>query len=104
VQERGFARHGIRSALVGRDDAVAKLSECLRRLGEGRGGIVFVLGEAGVGKSRLIAEVRQQAKLEYLEGHSLSYGRAISYWPFQQILRGYTGIRKTTARRRPGAA
>jgi class 3 adenylate cyclase/tetratricopeptide (TPR) repeat protein len=93
------ALQGIRSPLVGRNEAVAALSRCLRGLGQGRGGIVFVLGEAGLGKSRLMADVWQQIRadqigLEYLEGHSLSYGQAISYWPFQEMVKGLTGIQE----------
>ncbi len=88
------------SPLVGREDAVAAFTRCLERLGAGQGAVVFVLGEAGLGKSRLIAEVQKRTRgvrpsMEWLEGSSLSYGRIISYWPFQEMVRRYTDIVET---------
>lgn len=61
----------------------------------GDGGIVGVLGEAGLGKSRLVAEVRHQVdgtEVLWLEGRALSFGQTLSYWPFLEIFRGWTGI------------
>src|SRR4030095_6077446 len=63
------------------------------------GGIVGVIGEAGLGKSRLIAEARtfafaSNANVLWLEGQTLSFGQTISYYPFQQILRGWASIRE----------
>ncbi len=96
--------HGIRSPLVGRQEAVAAFTRCLERLEAGLGSIVTVLGEAGVGKSRLIAEMTRriagrseklsgaQSAVTCLEGHSLTLGQTISYLPFQEILRQYAGI------------
>jgi class 3 adenylate cyclase/tetratricopeptide (TPR) repeat protein len=96
--------HGIRSPLVGRQEAVAAFTRCLKRLEAGLGSILIVLGEAGVGKSRLIAEMTRQAAgrsespsgamsaVTCLEGHSITLGQTISYLPFQEILRQYAGI------------
>jgi serine/threonine protein kinase len=50
-----------RPALVGRDDALATLHHRVSELGAGRGGIVLLGGESGVGKTRVVAEVAQQA-------------------------------------------
>ncbi|MBI2492368.1 MAG: tetratricopeptide repeat protein, partial [Candidatus Rokubacteria bacterium] len=61
----------------------------------GHGGIVGLLGEAGLGKSRLMAEVSRTAAdgaLLWLEGRSLSFSQTLSYSPFLQILRGWAGI------------
>ncbi len=107
VQARGI--EGLRSPLVGREVEFAAISACVRRLQGGQGGIVAVLGEAGLGKSRLVAELRQSLasrspiskranedeRLEivnWLEGRTLSFGQTISYWPFQEILRQWAGI------------
>ena len=56
---------------------------------------MLVSGEAGVGKSRLVAEVRGRpgsAPVRWLEGRTLSFGREIGYWPFLEALRGLCGI------------
>ena len=85
----------IGSPLVGRDKEVAVLTERLQRLVAGEGGIVAVLGEAGLGKSRLVAEVSRQVAgthVLWLEGRALSFGQTLSYWPFLEILRGWISI------------
>src|SRR5262249_41857301 len=51
----------IASPLVGRDTELAELTDCLARLGAGEGGIVGVVGEPGLGKSRLMSEVSRVA-------------------------------------------
>ncbi len=90
---RGLERLGHHSPLVGREAEVAALKETMDRLAHGQGGIVCLFGEAGLGKSRLVAEVHAStAKLLWLEGQTLSFGQTISYWPFQQILRNWSGI------------
>jgi class 3 adenylate cyclase/tetratricopeptide (TPR) repeat protein len=86
---------GLESPLVGRDAEFALLRDCLGQLLAGRGAIVSIIGEAGVGKSRLVAEIRNSAgasHLTWLEGRTLSFGQTISYWPFQEILWQYAGI------------
>jgi class 3 adenylate cyclase len=55
---RGIA--GLESPLVGRQAEFASLREALGRLQAGVGGIVTIVGEAGIGKSRLVAEMREQ--------------------------------------------
>jgi class 3 adenylate cyclase/tetratricopeptide (TPR) repeat protein len=94
---RGLRTRGISSPLVGRDAEFAILRDCIDRLAEGEGGIVSVIGEAGAGKSRLMAEILRSAQndgsgLLWLEGRTLSFGQTISYWPFHEILRRYAGI------------
>lgn len=50
--------HGIETPLVGRDRELGRLQEALDAVRAGRSGIIFLIGEAGLGKSRLIAEAR----------------------------------------------
>ena len=55
----------------------------------------MVTGEAGLGKSRLVAELAVEAEdegLRWLEGHTLSFGRTISYWPLLEIIQQDAGI------------
>jgi class 3 adenylate cyclase len=94
---RGLTNQGISSPLVGRDSEFGSAQGAINRLMAGQGGVLFIQGEAGVGKSRLIFELHsslenENSQLTWLEGHNLSYGQNISYWPFQEILRSYAGI------------
>lgn len=91
-------RFGISSPLVGRDQELFTLTASLKLLREGHGGIVLLIGEPGVGKSRLLAEVRKSsdaAGIRWLEGRSVSFGRNLSYWPFLEILRQCFCIEET---------
>lgn len=87
------------SPIVGRDAELSVLYYCLERLLTGKGSIVSIIGEAGIGKSRLIEDSYHYAKkndnldrVQWLQGNTLSYGRTISYWPFLEIFRDYSGI------------
>lgn len=85
---------GLVSPLVGRDRERQELAKCLEKLDGGTGQIVMVLGEAGIGKSRLIAEIREAEGEDstWLEGRSFAFGRGLSYGPFLDLLRRYAGI------------
>ncbi len=94
---RGLTDQGLSSPLVGRDEELTSARRAFDRLPSGQGGILAILGEAGIGKSRLLAELQislaaPDTHLPWFEGQSLSYAQNISYWPFQQILRDYAGI------------
>jgi class 3 adenylate cyclase/tetratricopeptide (TPR) repeat protein len=86
---------GLESPLVGREAEFRALSEALERLQAGVGGIVTIVGEAGIGKSRLVAQLRKSAApldLEWVEGRSLSYGGSIAYLPWLDMLHGPLGM------------
>jgi class 3 adenylate cyclase/tetratricopeptide (TPR) repeat protein len=95
---RGLEGYGLTSPIVGREQELKTLKSCMERLfAHGQGSIVGIIGEAGLGKSRLVAEaksfaVANSSNIFWLEGHTLSFGQIISYWPFQQILRSWAGI------------
>ncbi|MEJ8815515.1 adenylate/guanylate cyclase domain-containing protein [Variovorax ureilyticus] len=79
--------------MVGRVRELSLLSRSLEKLAAGQGSIVIVRGEAGVGKSRLVAEAtRASAMQRWVEGRALSFGRKLSYWPFISILKTWFGI------------
>ncbi len=82
------------SPLVGRGREKEAFVAALDRVLQGEGGILAVVADAGLGKSRLTAEVRRLAgpELTWLEGRTLSFGRAISYWPFLELLQSAAGI------------
>src|SRR5262249_12525087 len=70
--------------MIGRDEEVGRLLEALDRvLGDSQCEVVTVLGQAGVGKSRLIEEfVRQvSGRAQVLRSRCLSYGEGIAFWP-----------------------
>ena len=93
-QERSI---GIDSPLVGRQKEMDLLSLQVYRLINGTGGIVTVTGEAGIGKSRLMAELhRTEAvkKTMLLEGRALSIGRTLSFYPIIDALKHWAQIKE----------
>ncbi len=84
---------GPETALVGRATELAVMSDALRELGAGRGQGLLLIGETGIGKTRLLSELRSYAEGDaiWLEGHCLSYGGPAS-WPFVEILRAWLGL------------
>jgi len=90
---------GLDSPLVGRERELRALSVAVDRLRRGTGGLVMVIGEAGLGKSRLVAEVRNDAlaaagpvRLLWVEGRCLSYGTAVAFQLWRDVLRGLLGV------------
>jgi class 3 adenylate cyclase/tetratricopeptide (TPR) repeat protein len=80
---------------VGRKNSMAALKEAYDWVLSGSGQVVAVVGEAGVGKSRLLLESRSQllqGEYIYLEGRCLHFGGSMSYLPFLDVLRSYFEI------------
>ena len=77
-------------AMVGRSAEIAATHQCIERVESGVGGLLGLVGEAGLGKSRLLDEARLYARgrrLQWAEGQCVSFGRTLSYWPFREMLR-----------------
>ncbi|HWO93106.1 MAG TPA: AAA family ATPase [Methylomirabilota bacterium] len=77
---------------VGRDAEIEVLRQSLERAGEGHGQLVAVVGEPGVGKSRLVWEFTHSHRSRgwlVLEAASVSYGKATSYLPVIDLLKSY---------------
>lgn len=89
---RGIA--GLTSPIVGRDAEIALIQERLAALSEGRGGIVSIMGEAGLGKSRLTSEIILRSPLSFtcLEGRCLSFQTATPFAPFADMLTRHFGL------------
>ena len=86
---RGFSR------LVGRTGEAAQLASVLERALAGEGAAAAVIGEAGVGKSRLCFELANVARARGVvvrEAHALPYGRTVPFLPVLELLRGMLGI------------
>jgi class 3 adenylate cyclase len=91
---RGLGERAL-SEFVGRERDVVQLRSLLAEVQEGRGQVVGIVGEPGVGKSRLLYEFRQSLAgkpLTYLEGRCLSYGGSIPYLPILDIVRQNFGV------------
>ena len=83
------------SRFVGRDMETEHLRRALEQARTGHGQIVAMVGEPGVGKSRLAFELTHSHRVEgwlVLEAGSVSYGKATSYLPVSDLLKGYFRI------------
>src|SRR5262245_17043109 len=91
---RAHASRGL-TKFVGRTNEMAQLGEALELARTGRGQVVAVVGEPGVGKSRLFWEFAHSHRTSgclVLEAPSVSYGKATTYFPVIELLRGYFQI------------
>ena len=85
------------SEMVGRDKELNKLELQINKAINGEGSVVNVIGEAGIGKSRLIAELRNSTvmkKVALLEGRAISIGRNLSFHPIINLLRHWARIKE----------
>jgi len=86
------------TTFVDRESERAVLGDFLRLVQSGHGQAVGIVGEAGIGKSRLLVEFRQQVANEgvtWVEGRCLSYGTGIPYLLVLDLLRSSCGILET---------
>ena len=84
-------QHGL-TRFVGREAELAALTQALAQAGAGHGQIVALVGEAGVGKSRLVYELVHSHRTQgwrVLEAASVSYGKATPYFPVIDLLKRY---------------
>lgn len=74
---------------AGRERELRLLFECFEKARAGHGRIVFLVGEPGIGKSRLLTEFRQRLgdEVTWLEGRSVSFGQSIPFHPLIDLLR-----------------
>ena len=98
-RKRGLERAGLESPMVGRDRQLETLKSLYGVVAAGRGRVAFLVGEPGIGKSRLLAEFRQWvtdearadaargASSTWLEGRCVSYGRNLPYHLLLDLVR-----------------
>ena len=80
---------------IGRQNSMTEIRNAWNKVLTGSGQVVGIVGEAGIGKSRLMLEFRNSLppkKITFLEGRCLHYGGSMAYLPFLDILRMYFGI------------
>jgi len=89
----------VQAPLVGRDRELELGLRLVEQVLAGSGGVLFVSGEAGIGKSRLVAELREllegapsEREPLWLEGRCVSYGESLPYWPFRDLLREWLRV------------
>jgi class 3 adenylate cyclase/tetratricopeptide (TPR) repeat protein len=83
---------------VGRESELAAVQQALAQAGAGHGQVAALIGEAGVGKSRLVYEVAHSYYTQgwrVLESASVSYGKATPYFPVIDLLKRYCHIDDT---------
>jgi ABC-type oligopeptide transport system substrate-binding subunit/class 3 adenylate cyclase len=105
--ETGRGLAGLPTPHVGRAQEVEKLQSSLLSLCAGHGQIVTMIGDAGIGKTRLLEEVKaitgeaegdreaapiSPSSIRWLEGRALSYGGSLSYWTITQLLLADLGL------------
>jgi class 3 adenylate cyclase/tetratricopeptide (TPR) repeat protein len=89
MQARGL------TPLAGRKNSMAALQEVYANVKTGAGQVVGLVGEPGVGKSRLLMEFKSLLPVDdffYLEGRCLHYGESMAYLPILDILKSYFAI------------
>ena len=99
--KRGLASVGLESPMVGRDGPLEKLANLMPVVRAGRGRVAFLLAEPGIGKSRLLAELRRRLEAEataelpaprWVEARCVSYGRNLPYHLLIDLVRSTLGI------------
>ena len=83
---------------VGRKNSMAALMKAYEKTQSGAGQVFGIVGEAGVGKSRLLLEFRNrisQDEFSYLQGRCIHYGGSMAYLPILDILRSYFNLNET---------
>jgi predicted ATPase/class 3 adenylate cyclase len=92
---------GLRAPMIGRDGELDRLKQEVTTLSsQKQGKFALITGEAGIGKSRLTAELKAlvgRTPVRILEGFSLTYRRSVSYWIFLDMLRGYLKVTASTS-------
>ncbi len=87
---------GLTSPMIGRDVELDELKQAVLKMEtESGGGFAMIFGEAGIGKSRLLSELKSQIDrntFSIFEGQSLTYRRSVAYWIFFDLMRNYLGV------------
>lgn len=85
--------------LVGRSRELGVALSALDGLGHDEGGLLLIVAEPGMGKSRILAELRQAAAFDatWLDGHCVSYGQSLPYVPYRDLFLNWAGALETAS-------
>jgi class 3 adenylate cyclase/tetratricopeptide (TPR) repeat protein len=89
---------GLRSDLIGRRQEIRKLHEAADNLKPAPKKIFCIVGDAGMGKSRLLQEFKSElnpSKFNWIESHAYAYRQGVSYFAFMDLLSRVMGIEET---------
>jgi len=84
------------SEMVGRDEDLNTLELQVLKAIKGEGSVVNIIGEAGIGKSRLVSELRNREimkRITFLEGRAISIGKNLSFHPITNLLNNWARIK-----------
>lgn len=95
ARTRGIA--GLHSPLIGRDTEIARLEQAWAVARAGQGRVACIIGEPGMGKSRLLAELRGRLEhadpsVLWIEGRCLSYGETMPHHLLLDLVRSAIGV------------
>jgi len=90
------AEHGL-TPMVGRERELGQLLDAFARAQSGEGQVIFVVGEPGIGKSRLLLELHRRIGVAsaWHEGHCLSFGKAMAFHPLVDLIRRWFGVEES---------
>ena len=92
---RGLA--GLHAPMIGRDPQLRRLADLFAIAKAGQGRVAAIVGEPGIGKSRLLTELRQEIErtdgsVRWIEGRCLSYGHTLPYHLVTDVVRSLIGV------------
>ncbi|HEY8018712.1 MAG TPA: ABC transporter substrate-binding protein [Actinomycetota bacterium] len=90
---------GVETPMVGRERELEIGRAAVDAVLQGAGGILHLVGEPGIGKTRFLAELHdlvdeapvRHAAATWIEGRCVSYGESMPYWPFRDLLHSWLG-------------
>jgi len=103
-QQSRLEAHGLSTPIIGRDPELKAIEDSIMHLREGRGGVILISGEAGLGKSRLIFEARQRIErdealardekshITWLQGRCRSYGQTLPFSMWVDLWQRWLGL------------